>query len=96
MAWIGYNIQETLPLKKVTFLPKIDPELLFEGAVCNAVYPSDGMWYEAVVERQLSEEEAAEIAKDDLRSDQTRFVVRYKDFGHKMTVPFDYIRLSQH
>ena len=69
MAWIGYNIQETLPLKKVTFLPQIHPDLLFEGAECSAVYPSDGMWYEAVIERQLSEEEAAEMAKSDLRSD---------------------------
>lgn len=51
VAWIGYNIQEKLPLKKVTFLPEIDAQLLFEGATCNAVYPSDGMWYEAVIER---------------------------------------------
>lgn len=58
VAWIGYNIQERLPVTKITLLAEIDSELLFEGAVCNAVYPSDGMWYEAVIERRLTDEEA--------------------------------------
>jgi len=54
---------------------------IFEGVVCSAVYPSDGMWYEAVVERKLTEEEAEQFAANDLRSTQIRFVVRYKTFG---------------
>lgn len=45
IAWIGYNIQERLPAEKITILPAIDPEDLFEGANCNAVAPSNGMWY---------------------------------------------------
>ena len=32
---------------------KIDE--IFVGATCNAVCPTDGMWYEAVVERFLTE-----------------------------------------
>ncbi len=63
--------------------------------MCNAVYPSDGMWYEAVIERRLSDEEAEQFAATDLRSSQVRFVVRYKNFGQKMTVPMDYIRVTQ-
>ena len=58
------------------------------------MYPSDGMWYEAVVERRLTEEEAEQFAATDLRSSQTRFVVRYKSFGQKMTVPLDYVRFT--
>ena len=81
IAWIGYNIQERLPKERITLLPIIEPDELFEGATCSAVYPSDGMWYEAVVERKLTEEEAEQFAANDLRSTQIRFVVRYKSFG---------------
>lgn len=63
--------------------------------MCNAVYPSDGMWYEAVIERKLTDEEAEQFAATDLRSSQLRFVVRYKSFGQKMTVPMDYLRLTK-
>ena len=68
VAWIGYNIQERLPKERITILPIIDPEDLFEGANCSSVYPSDGMWYEAVVERKLNEDEAEQFAANDLRS----------------------------
>ena len=95
VAWIGYSIQERLPVSKITILAENDPDSLVEGALCNAVYPSDGMWYEAVVERRLSDEEAEQFAATDLRSSQLRFVVRYKNFGQKMTVPMDYIRVTQ-
>ena len=95
IAWIGYNIQERLPKERITILPMVEADELFEGALCSAVFPSDGMWYEAVVERRLSEEEAEQFAATDLRSTQIRFVVRYKDFGQKMTVPLDYIRLRK-
>ena len=53
------------------------------------------MWYEAVVERKLADEEAESFAATDLRSSQLRFVVRYKSFGQKMTVPMDYIRVTR-
>jgi len=53
------------------------------------------MWYDAVVERFLSEQEALEFAATDLRSSQPRLVVRYKQFGLKQTVPLDYLRLSE-
>ena len=68
IAWIGYSIQERLPVSKITILPENDIESLVEGALCNAVYPSDGMWYEAVIERKLSDEEAEQFAATDLRS----------------------------
>lgn len=95
IAWIGYNIQERLPVSKVTILPENDPEELVDGASCNAVYPSDGMWYEAVIERKLADDEAESFAVTDLRNSQLRFVVRYKSFGQKMTVPMDYIRMTR-
>ena len=53
------------------------------------------MWYEAIIERKLSDEEAEAFAATDLRSSQLRFVVRYKSFGQKMTVPMDYIRVTR-
>lgn len=55
-------------MSKITILPENDIESLVEGALCNAVYPSDGMWYEAVIERKLSDEEAEQFAATDLRS----------------------------
>ena len=58
IAWIGYNIQDKLPVQKVTILPQINADELYDGALCNAVYPSDGMWYEAVIERRLTEQQA--------------------------------------
>ena len=73
----------------------IKVEDIFEGAACSAVYPSDGMWYEAFVERKLTEEEAEQFAANDLRSNQARCVVRYKTCGEKKTVPIDYIRMNQ-
>lgn len=52
----------------MTILAENNPEELYDGAICNAVYPSDGMWYEAVIERRLSDEEAETFAASDLRS----------------------------
>ena len=68
VAWVGYNIQERLPAEKITILKGIDPDELFEGASCNAVQPSDGMWYEAVIEKVLTTEEAEQFAAADLRT----------------------------
>ena len=82
-------------MSKITILAENDPEELMDGATCSAVYPSDGMWYEAVIERKLADEEAESFAATDLRSSQLRFVVRYKSFGQKMTVPMDYIRVTK-
>ena len=45
-------------MSKITILAENDPEELMDGATCSAVYPSDGMWYEAVIERKLADEEA--------------------------------------
>ncbi len=55
VAWIGYNLQERLPAQKVTIIEPIEIDEIFVGATCNAVCPTDGMWYEAVVERFLTE-----------------------------------------
>ena len=53
------------------------------------------MWYEAIIERKPTDEESEAFAATDLRSSQQRFVVRYKSFGQKMTVPIDYIRVTK-
>ena len=68
VAWIGYNIQETLQAEKITFLTSPDADSLFVGAVCNAVFPSDGMWYEATIEKVLTNEDAESFAAIDLWS----------------------------
>jgi len=47
-----------LSREKITILPLLEADDVFEGAACMSVYPSDGMWYEAFVERKLTEEEA--------------------------------------
>jgi len=57
-----------VPVSKITILAENDPDELIDGALCLAVYPSDGMWYEAVVERRLTDEEAEQFAATDLRS----------------------------
>lgn len=95
VAWIGYNIQERVPKKKVTILECIDPEDLFDGAACNAVFPSDGMWYEASIDHKLTEKEAEQFAASDLRSNLPRYQVKYKSFNTKLTVPLDYIRMTK-
>lgn len=59
-------------MQKVTILEPVEPEDVFVGASVNAVCPTDGMWYEAVVEKFLTEEEALEFAASDLRSSQQR------------------------
>jgi hypothetical protein len=51
----------------------VNPDDLFEGATCNAVYPTNGMWYEALIEKVLSDEEAEKFAAVDLRSSIKRF-----------------------
>jgi len=79
----------------VTILEPVELDEIFIGAACNAVCPTDGMWYEAVIERFLSDEEALEFAATDLRSSQPRMVVRYKAFGLKQTIPLDYVRLTE-
>jgi len=52
----------------VTLLDNVNDELLYAGAVCMAVYPSTGMWYESTVERRLSVEEAEKFSTTDMRS----------------------------
>ena len=59
----------------------LELEDLFVGAKCNAVCPTDGMWYEATVEKMLSEEEALEFAASDMRNAQARLLVRFKAFS---------------
>jgi hypothetical protein len=38
VAWIGYNIQERLPMSKITILAENNPDELYDGAICNAAY----------------------------------------------------------
>ncbi len=68
IAWIGYGAQESLRKEKVTFLQTVDEELLYDGAVCMAVYPSSGMWYECAIEKRLSANEAEKFSTTDMRS----------------------------
>ena len=67
---------------------------LFEGAVCNAVFRSDGMWYEATVEKVLTPEEAEQYVAEDLRTSIQRIQIRYKLDNKKMTIPIDYLRIT--
>ena len=66
--------------EKLTFLTYPEADSLFVGAVCNAVFPSDGMWYEATIEKVLTNEEAECFAAVDLRSIR-RLQVTYKAFS---------------
>jgi len=49
------KLQEKLPSKYVTILTPPEPSLLFEGALCNAIFASEGMWYPCMVEKVLND-----------------------------------------
>lgn len=61
-------MQVSLSKEKVTLLETVDEELLYPEAICMAVYPSTGMWYECAIEKKLSSEEAEKFASTDMRS----------------------------
>ncbi len=68
VAWIGYGAQESLTKERITLLQTVDEELLYVDAVCMAVYPSTGMWYECAIEKRLSANEAEKFSTTDMRS----------------------------
>lgn len=45
-----------MPAKYINVLTPPNPHDLFEGASCNAVYASDGMWYPCVIEKLINDE----------------------------------------
>jgi survival-of-motor-neuron-related-splicing factor 30 len=56
IAWIGYKKQTRTLKKHVNILSPPDPTDLFEGAQCNAVFTTDGMWYPCTVEKVINDE----------------------------------------
>lgn len=91
VAWIGYKIQERLGKKFVNVLSPPSSEDLFEGAHCNAVFASDGMWYPCTIERVLN----AEKEESSLTAILTKYQVKFKHQQVKAVVPLDYIRITR-
>ena len=85
IAWIGIKAQERLPQSYVTILLPPDEASFFEGATCSAIYPSDGMWYICQIEKVLPPEQG---------EDQKKYLVKFKQFNSRQTLPFEYLRIS--
>lgn len=45
-----------------------NPNDLFEGAQCNAVYASDGMWYPCTIERIINDERGGSDVSPELNA----------------------------
>jgi len=95
VAWIGYKKQSRTGKKFVNILSPPDPTDLFEGAQCNAVFTSDGMWYPCLVEKVINDENQSKDVSAELGAILSKYLVRYKHNQQKMTVPLDYIRLTR-
>ena len=57
--------------KFVNILNSVDPSLLFIGAKCNSVCPTDGMWYPCLIEKVLvatEEDEEKMLLTGDFRA----------------------------
>ena len=55
-----------MPKKNITVLTPPDANELFEGAVCNAVYVQDGMWYPCVIEKIMNDEQSSKDVSPEL------------------------------
>ncbi len=84
-----------MPKKYVNILTPIDPQNLFEGAQCNAVNTSDGMWYPCVIERVLNEEKTSDDVSVELGAILSKYLIKFKHNQQKITVPLDYIRVTR-
>ena len=75
--WIGYTGKATLSGKFIKVAKHPDPSQIEEGYYWEALYTLDGCWYSCVVER---------IVEDG-------YVVKFKKYSNKETVPLEYLRL---
>ena len=75
--WIGYTGKATLPAKFIKVAKHPDPNQIEEGYFWEALYTLDGCWYQCMVER---------IVEDG-------YVVKFKKYSNKETVPLEYLRL---
>ena len=78
VAWIGYKKQSRTAKKFVNILSPPDPTDLFEGAQCNAVFTSDGMWYPCLVEKVINDENQSKDVSAELGAILSKYLVRYK------------------
>lgn len=76
--WIGYTEKSTVPAKYIKVAKHPDASQLAEGYFCESLYLQDGCWYPCMIER---------IFEDG-------YLVRFKKFGNKETVPLEYLRLK--
>ena len=72
-----------------------DPQDLFEGAVCNAVFVQDGMWYPCSIEKVINDEKQSSDISSDLGMLLSKYQVKFKHHPGKITVPLDYIRITR-
>ena len=77
IAWIGYKKEERVPKKLVNILTPPDPQELFEGAACNAVFTQDGMWYPCVIEKVINDEKDETT---ELGAILSKYLVKFKHF----------------
>ena len=78
VEWIGYSQTSTVPAKFIKLSKHPDPSQLAEGYYCESLYTLDGSWYPCMIDR---------IVEDG-------YVVKFKKFGNKETVPIEYLRLK--
>lgn len=76
--WVGYTEKSTLPAKFVKVAKHPDASQVQEGYFCESLYTLDGCWYPCMIEK---------IVEDG-------YVVKFKKFGNKETVPLEYLRLK--
>jgi hypothetical protein len=77
VQWIGYKKQDRLLKKYINPLTPPNPDDLFEGAACNAVYNQDGMWYPCVVEKVINDEKNVNDISSDLSGMLFKYQVKY-------------------
>lgn len=78
IAWIGYKKQTKTSKEFVNILTPPDPTDLFEGALCNAVLTTDGMWYPCTVEKVINDENQSKDVSAELNAILSKYLVRYK------------------
>lgn len=71
-------MQKRMTKKFVNILSPVDPQDLFEGAQCNAVNSSDGMWYPCVIEKVINEEKASNDVSAELGAILSKFQIKFK------------------
>lgn len=76
--WIGYTEKSAVPAKFIKVAKHPDRNQLEEGYYCESLYIQDGCWYPCMIER---------IFEDS-------FLVKFKKFANKETVPLEYLRLK--